>query len=421
VAWCATARAALPSTPSPPTPSPSAPSDERGLAAVSRAIPPPPPEPGLLDLVLDGYTRLVTGGRASAVPVLRRAAAALATRPVPARWGWMAGGVGAALWDDGLMRDTLTRAAGAARTAGALTDLSRALVPLAVATAWTGDLEAAEAIAAEAAEIGKAIGVRVETDARLLLAALRGDGAAAPGPVGYWTSAVLGNGLARYEHALDAARTAVGAADPWVSAWALPELIEAAARVGDDELATGAMNQLAAATERCDTDWARGITVRCWALVSDGPAARGLYAEAVERLGRTRLRSELARAHLLYGEWLRRRRQRVDARLQLRTAYDMFRTAGMAGFAERARRELLATGETARRRTPEAATDGELTAQERQIALLVRDGMSNPEVGVRLFLSPRTVEWHLRKVFAKLGIGSRRQLREALPRGMVSE
>ncbi|MEV6848017.1 AAA family ATPase [Actinoplanes sp. NPDC051411] len=384
------------------------------LAAVSQAVPPPAAEPEPADLVLTGYARLVTGGPGEAVPMLRRAAAALAARPVAARWGWLAGGVGAALWDDGALRDTLGRAADGARAAGALADLPSSLVPLAVATAWTGDLGAAAAIAAEAGRVGKAAGVPVDPDARLLIAALRGDGAAAPGPAGLWTAAVLGNGLARYEQALDAARAAVASADPWVSRWALPELVEAAVRVGDSERARTARADLAEATKGCDTDWARGLAARSRALVSDGPAARLLYAEAVERLGRTRLRPELARAHLLYGEWLRRRRQRVEARAQLRTAYEMCSAIGMAGFAERARRELLATGETARRRTPEAATDGELTAQERQIALLVRDGMSNPEVGARLFLSPRTVEWHLRKVFAKLGIGSRRQLREAL-------
>jgi DNA-binding CsgD family transcriptional regulator len=385
-----------------------------GLAAVSRAVPPAAAEPGLVDLILTGYARLVTGGPGEALPMLRRAAAGLAARPVPARWGWLAGGVGAALWDDGALRDTLGRAADAARAAGALADLPRSLVPLAVATAWTGEFGVATAIAAEAGQVGKAIGVPVDPDARLLIAALRGDGAAAPGPAGLWTAAVLGNGLARYEQALDAARAAVESSDPWISRWALPELVEAAVRVGDDELARTALAELAEATGPCDTDWAQGVTTRSRALVSDGPAARLLYAEAVERFGRTRLRPELARAHLLYGEWLRRRRQRVEARAQLRTAYEMSSAIGMAGFAERARRELLATGETARRRTPEAATDGELTAQERQIALLVRDGLSNPEVGSRLFLSPRTVEWHLRKVFAKLGIGSRRQLREAL-------
>ncbi|MFI6074410.1 AAA family ATPase [Actinoplanes sp. NPDC051343] len=384
------------------------------LAAVSRSVPPPAGEPGLLDLILTGYARLVTDGPGEAIPLLTRAAAALATRPIPARWGWLAGGVGAALWDDDAMRDTLGRAADAARAAGALTELPRSLVPLAVVTAWNGEFDAAEAIAAEAARVGKAIGMPVEPDARLFLAALRGDGAAAPGAVGHWTAAVLGNGLARYEQALGAARAAAASADPWISAWALPELVEAAARTGDAELAGAALTDLVEATELCDSDWATGVVARCRALVSDGPAARSLYAEAIERLGRTRLRPELARAHLLYGEWLRRRRQRVDARVQLRTAYEISSAIGMAGFADRARRELLATGETARRRTPEAATDGELTAQERQIALLVRDGLSNPEVGSRLFLSPRTVEWHLRKVFAKLGIGSRRQLREAL-------
>ena len=166
-------------------------------------------------------------------------------------------------------------------------------------------------------------------------------------------------------------------------------------------------------TRASGNDWGLGIEARSRALLSDGEAAERLYREAIERLGRTRLRPELARAHLLYGEWLRRENRRVDARTQLRTAHDMFVAIGMEAFAERTRIELLATGETVRKRTVE--TRDELTAQERQIARLARDGLSNPEIGARLFLSPRTVEWHLRKVFTKLGIGSRKELAAALP------
>ena len=192
----------------------------------------------------------------------------------------------------------------------------------------------------------------------------------------------------------------------------LPELVEAAARLGDAELARDALERLAKTTQPCRTEFALGIEARCRALLSDGAAADELYREAIERLRRTRLRPELARAHLLYGEWLRRENRRVDAREQLRTAHEMLVAIGMEAFAERARLELQATGEKVRKRTVETRDD--LTAQERQIARLAHDGLSNPEIGARLFLSPRTVEWHLRNVFTKLGIRSRRELASAL-------
>jgi len=223
----------------------------------------------------------------------------------------------------------------------------------------------------------------------------------------------LYNGLARYEEALSAARQATSNPfDPWHSMWALPELVEAAARKGHTELAHDALARLAETTQPCGTDWALGIEARCRALLSDGAAADGLYREAIDRLGRTRLRPELARAHLLYGEWLRREKRRADARAQLRTAHGMLDAMGMEAFAGRAQRELLATGETARRRTVETVST--LTAQEASIARLARDGRTNPEIGTQLFLSARTVEWHLRKVFTKLGISSRRELTAAL-------
>jgi DNA-binding CsgD family transcriptional regulator len=198
-----------------------------------------------------------------------------------------------------------------------------------------------------------------------------------------------------------------------VSVWALPELVEAAARVGDVELARGALERLAETTQPAGTDFALGIEARCRALLSDGATAEELYREAIDRLRRTQLRPELARAHLLYGEWLRREGRRVDARGQLRTAYDLFVAIGMEAFAERARRALLATGETARRRTVEARS--ELTAQEALIARLAREGLSNPEIGARLFISAGTVKYHLGKVFTKLDISSRAQLDRALP------
>jgi ATP/maltotriose-dependent transcriptional regulator MalT len=245
---------------------------------------------------------------------------------------------------------------------------------------------------------------------------------AAPGGLGmaatnaHWAAALLYNGLARYQEAASAAQQATSNTfEPWISMWALPELVEAAARAGDTQLAREALERLAETTQPAGTEFALGIEARSRALLTNGDNADLLYREAIERLGRTQLRPELARAHLVYGEWLRRQGRRVDAREQLRTAHDLFAAIGMEAFAERAGRELVATGEQVRKRSPE--TREELTAQEEQIARLARDGLSNPEIGGQLFLSARTVEWHLRKVFTKLDISSRRQLRVALPEG----
>jgi ATP/maltotriose-dependent transcriptional regulator MalT len=199
----------------------------------------------------------------------------------------------------------------------------------------------------------------------------------------------------------------------YVSILVVPELVEAAARTGNTDAAAGALQRLAETTQPGGNDLALGIEARCRALLSEGETAERLYQEAIDRLGRTRLRPDLARAHLLYGEWLRREGRRVDAREQLRAACQMMEAIGMEAFAERARRELLATGEKVRKRSPE--TRDELTPQEEQIARLARDGLSNPEIGAQLFVSARTVEWHLRNVFTKLDLTSRRQLRTALP------
>ena len=195
--------------------------------------------------------------------------------------------------------------------------------------------------------------------------------------------------------------------------WALAELVEAATRVGETELARDALNRLAETTQPAGTEFALGIEARCRALLSDSATAEKAYRESIDRLSRTQLRPELARAHLLYGEWLRGEGRRFDAREQLRMAHDMFVAIGMEAFAERARRELIATGEKMRKRSDQ--TRDELTPQEEQIARLAQDGLSNPEIGAQLFLSARTVEWHLGKVFTKLGITSRRELRGALP------
>ena len=228
-----------------------------------------------------------------------------------------------------------------------------------------------------------------------------------------WTSAILFNGLGLYDRALASAQRAAEGPPHHVSPWALTELIEAAVHTARTDLAAGALEHVMAATTPSSTDWGRGIRARCRALLSEGESAERLHREAIERLARTRRRPEHARAHLLYGEWLRREKRRVEAREHLHAAHDMFTAIGMEAFAQRARGELLATGEKPRKRT--VATRDELTAQERQIAELARDGVSNPEIAARLFLSRRTVEWHLRNVFSKLGIGSRQDLAQALP------
>jgi DNA-binding CsgD family transcriptional regulator len=226
--------------------------------------------------------------------------------------------------------------------------------------------------------------------------------------------AVLCNGRGRYEEALAAAQEA--ATDPLElgpAKWALAELVEAGVHAGKAEVAASAFEQLSAMVRASGTDWARGVEAARAALLGADDAAEALYREAVERLGRTRMRVEHARARLLYGEWLRRQGRRVDARAQLRTACDAFTAMGVQAFADRAWHELLATGETVRKRTVE--TYGELTAQETHIARLAADGLTNPEIAVELYLSPRTVEWHLRKVFTKVGVTTRRQLRRSLP------
>jgi DNA-binding CsgD family transcriptional regulator len=224
---------------------------------------------------------------------------------------------------------------------------------------------------------------------------------------------VLHNGLGRHAAARDAAWRAFQRDPLGYGPFLVPELAEAAYRTGDVKLVRAALEWLSERTAVTPSDWARGIEARVRAFLSRGEAAESLYRESIDRLGRTRVRTELARSHLLYGEWLRRERRRADAREQLRTAYGMLEAMGIGAFAERARRELAATGETARKRTVE--TSGQLTAQETQIARLARDGLSNPEIGARLFISARTVQYHLGKVFTKLGISSRSQLDRALP------
>jgi DNA-binding CsgD family transcriptional regulator len=229
----------------------------------------------------------------------------------------------------------------------------------------------------------------------------------------HWATAVLHNGLGRYEEALAAAQQAAeDSLEVRLAAWGFVELIEAAARSGEAELAADALGRLSQTTAVSGTDWALGVEARSRALLSDNEAAERLYREAIERLARTRVRVELARAHLLYGEWLRRERRRLDAREQLRTAYKLFTEFGMQAFAERARVELEATGEHARKRTVETRDD--LTPQEAQISRRAADGATNQEIAAQLFISPSTVDYHLRKAFRKLGVKSRHQLKHHL-------
>jgi DNA-binding CsgD family transcriptional regulator len=227
-----------------------------------------------------------------------------------------------------------------------------------------------------------------------------------------YAAAVLYNGLGRYDQALAAAELACEYDDVGVLGWSLAELVEAAVRSSQPARASDALQRLSETTRASGTDWAAGTEARSRALLSAGQTAENCYREAIERLGRTRMRPAVARAHLLYGEWLRCENRRRDARAELRTAHGLFTTMGIEAFAERARRELLATGDTVRKRTVE--TVSELTAQEAHIAQLAADGHTNVEIGAQLFLSTRTVEWHLSKVYTKLGVGSRRELRRAL-------
>jgi DNA-binding CsgD family transcriptional regulator len=408
-----------------------------GLLEVSRAArsASPSKQPARsFDLLLDGLALLVTEGRKAAAPALRRALASFVATETPAensfRWTALPPVPSYVLWDDESWHAINARQLQLARDAGALARVPMGLVTGAVIDAWSGEFAKAAEATAEAEAIVEATGTRLAPYAAMLLVGLQGreDGfalleavikdAAAVGQGfavqwGDFVSAILFNGLGRYEQALAAAeRASENTPELFLSSWALAELIEAGSRCGETQSAAAALERLTDHTAVAGSDWALGVESRSRALMSEGDAAERCYREAIERLDRTRLRPELARAHLVYGEWLRRERRRVDARAELHAAHDLFTAMGMEAFAERARIELLATGEKVRKRT--VATHVELTAQERQIACLASDGLSNAEIGARLFISPRTVEWHLRKAYAKLGVRSRRKLPQAL-------
>ena len=407
---------------------------EVSLAAQAAPRPARSPRPG--DLLLDGLTTMIVQGRAAAEPAMRRVVAAFLGDQVSdedrLKWGVLAQVASMYVWDFDSWATLSTRDVEFARASGALAPLNIALNARGMAVTLCGDFETATSLAAEKDVVAEVTGIRLAATCDLLLAGYRGRPAEAA-PLfaaatadaqargeGFalqnanWSEAVLNNGLGRYAEALAAAEPATEETGlPYITQWILPELIEAAVRTRQADLASEALDRLSAMTIIEGSDWAKGLQTRSRALVSEGRQAEQCYAEAVERLGRTPLRLELARAHLLFGEWLRRENRRNDARHQLHAAHNLFTAIGAEAFAERARSELLATGEKVRKR--EVDTYSQLTQQEEHIVRLARDGHTNPEIAAELFISTRTVEWHLRKVFAKLGITSRRELHRALP------
>jgi DNA-binding CsgD family transcriptional regulator len=403
-----------------------------GLLEVAQAAAagPPSAHPARVpDLLLDGLVAHKIKGYAAGLPALRKALQTFGTDlsvddALPLHS--VAGIVARHLWDDQSWQVLTDRHVELARSVGALSELPVALNARAFVLLFTGELATAssliqqrQALAATginrfpysalglAAFTGRQAEVATLIDAINQHISLRGEGVGIT--IIEWASAVLNNGIGDYEAAMEAAQRSTDYLEEMITPpWPAVELIEAAVRSRRSDIAADALRRLAEVTSASGTDWALGIEARSRALLSDGETAERWYRESVERLGRTRMRADLARAHLLYGEWLRRERRRIDARAQLRIAHDMLETMGMEAFAERARRELDATGETIRKRTV-APGDERLTAQEAQIARMARDGLSNAEIGSRLFISTHTVRYHLRKVFTKLGISSRSQ------------
>jgi DNA-binding CsgD family transcriptional regulator/tetratricopeptide (TPR) repeat protein len=410
----------------------------REVAEAARSAPPPPRPARAPDLLLDGLALVITEGYPAAVPMLKEAVSAFNSADVSGeeglRWLWQACHGAGLSWDYGSWDLLSARRVELARDAGALAALPPAFSTRVGVHLFAGEFAVAASLVAEVESVTEATGSGIASYAALGVAALRGREAEAFELIEagtkdaerrgegqglsfvQWATAVLCNSLGRYEDALAAAQQASedSPADLFAN-WAVAELIEAATRSGASERAAGALQRLSATARASGTDWALGVEARSRALASDGETAETLYREAIDRLGRTRLRVELGRAHLLYGEWLRRENRRIDARDQLRTAHQMFTAMGAGGFAERAARELRATGERVRKRTTD--TPAQLTARETQIARLASDGLTNPEIAAKLFMSPRTVEYHLHKVFTKLDISSRNQLHGVLANG----
>jgi DNA-binding CsgD family transcriptional regulator len=384
-----------------------------------------------VEMLLDAVASFFTDGYDAALPIWRRALSVFDAGSIPVneqlRWKWLGTLVSVHVWDDARWHAISDAHVRIARQAGALGELPIALGQRAYAHLFAGELVAAASLIGEIQAATEATGSHLAPYAPVALAAFRGREAEAAALIDRsrpdvvrrgeglglsvldWAEAVLYNGLGRYEEAQAAAfRVGEHPHDLGTSNWAAVELIEAVVRTGTPALAADARSLLAERAIASGTDWAIGMLARSDALLADDEGAEALYVEAIDRLGRSRIAADLARAHLLYGEWLRRQRRRVDAREQLRTAHDLFSDFGMEAFAERARVELAATGEHARKRTVESL--GELTAQETQISRLVAQGHTNREIAAQLFISPSTVEYHLRKVFRKLGVKSRTQL-----------
>ncbi|MFC5262169.1 AAA family ATPase [Kribbella qitaiheensis] len=387
------------------------------------------------DVLLRGVAMLFADGYPVAAPLLRRATQAFDSDDLSleegVRFMWLAAVVTSDLWDDRAWDRLTRRHLKIVRNAGALSALPLALNTRVFVDLFAGDLAAASALVEEINAVTEAAETKLTPYAAIGLAAFRGheeqamplitaskhDVVARGEGIGVsltnWAQAVLYNGLGRYPEACAAAREAAAfPAEIGVSNWGLVELIEAALRAGDRPTAAAAFEQVSELTQASGTAWALGVAARSEAQLHEGTKAEDLYRVAIDRLGRADVRTELARARLLYGEWLRREGRRVEAREQLRAAHGAFTAMEMDAFAERSRRELAATGETVRKRTVDTRQD--LTAQELHIARLATQGLTNPEIGAELFISPRTVEWHMRKVFAKLGITARKHLREAL-------
>jgi DNA-binding CsgD family transcriptional regulator len=409
--------------------------DARQVADAALAAP-PITEPRPVDLLLDGLATLVAGGPVAGTPPLRRALTAFARRDLePAealRWRWLAGRAAGFIWEYEGWDKLTAHHIRAAREAGLLAELPLALNTRVGVHLFAGETKAAAALVDEADALARATGDgiaplygalslaahcgREDELARLVRAGTqdflaRGEGLGVTAMS--WVTAVLNNGLGRYEEAFAAAAEATAIpGEIWFSTYATVELIEAACRSGRPERGAQALDVLSASTGASGTAWALGVEARSRAFLAAGDAAEPLYREAIERLQPTPLRLDLARSHLVYGEWLRREGRRIDARNELRAAYDAFTDFGMDAFAERARIELEATGEHARKRT--VATLDQLTAQESQISRLAAEGNTNREIAARLFISPSTVEYHLRKAFRKLDVTSRTQLAKRL-------
>jgi DNA-binding CsgD family transcriptional regulator len=415
--------------------------DVREAAEAARLAPPGPVPPRAVDILLDAVALRATDGYVAAAPALTRALETVLALDVGSggsdRWLWLAGGrigqiIAMEVWDFDSWYALAAGQATFARTTGALMHLAFALNYLARTQILAGELTAAARLVEEDRLIAEAAGNLPVADTAMMLAAWQGReqeatrlieavsreaaarDAARLASLAAYASSVLHNGLGRSAAAYDAARQAFEREPMGYGSHIVPELAEAAARTGDTKLLTVALDWLSERARATPTEWMLGMEARVRALLTEGEPAERYYRESIQRLGRTRIRAQLARGHLLYGEWLRRERRRGEARKPLRTAHEMLDAMGAAAFAERARRELLATGETARKRTVETAV--ELTAQEAQVARLARDGLSNPQIGTRLFISTRTVQYHLGKVFTKLDITSRSQLAGALPR-----